>query len=66
MRRYGVEKPYEKLKDFTRGRAVTKESLQQLVETLDIPETAKADLRALTPSSYIGSAVSLAQSVVNH
>ncbi|CAM6094230.1 unnamed protein product [Calypogeia fissa] len=66
MRRYGVEKPYEKLKDFTRGRAVTKESLQQLIESLAIPEAAKADLRALSPSSYIGHAATLAQNVANN
>ncbi|BBN01001.1 adenylosuccinate lyase [Marchantia polymorpha subsp. ruderalis] len=63
MRRYGIEKPYEKLKEFTRGRAVTKESLQELIESLDMPEQAKADLRALTPSSYIGHADVLARKV---
>ncbi|KAG6555114.1 hypothetical protein Mapa_003149 [Marchantia paleacea] len=63
MRRYGIEKPYEKLKEFTRGRAVTKESLQQLILSLDMPEQAKADLQALTPSSYVGHAAILARKV---
>ncbi|KAL2642600.1 hypothetical protein R1flu_010187 [Riccia fluitans] len=61
MRRYGIEQPYEKLKEFTRGREVSKESLLQLVETLDIPEHAKEALRSLTPSTYVGRAASLAR-----
>ena len=56
MRRYNIEKPYEKLKALTRGKAMTPEVIQQFVETLDIPEQAKAELRALTPASYIGNA----------
>ncbi|KAL3696047.1 hypothetical protein R1sor_010123 [Riccia sorocarpa] len=63
MRRYGIEQPYEKLKEFTRGREVSKESLLQLVETLDIPEHAKAALRSLTPSTYVGRAANLARRV---
>ncbi|MDV2079070.1 adenylosuccinate lyase [Marinobacter xestospongiae] len=56
MRRYNIEKPYEKLKALTRGKAMTPEVIQQFVETLDIPEQAKAELRALTPAGYIGNA----------
>ncbi len=57
MRRYGVPEPYEKLKALTRGQAMSREVLQQFIDTLDIPAEAKAALQALTPASYIGNAV---------
>ncbi len=57
MRRYGIEKPYEKLKELTRGQKITREILQQFVDTLDVPEEAKQSMRELTPSTYIGNAV---------
>lgn len=63
MRRYGVEQPYEKLKELTRGRQVTAETLTTFVATLDIPEEAKERLRTLTPQSYIGNAVDQAKRV---
>jgi adenylosuccinate lyase len=60
MRRYGVDQPYEKLKELTRGRAVTRELLHQFIATLPIPETARRDLLALTPATYLGLAEELA------
>ncbi|MFP5429842.1 MAG: adenylosuccinate lyase [Gammaproteobacteria bacterium] len=63
MRRYGIEKPYEKLKALTRGKAIDKETIQAFVETLDIPEEAKASLRAMTPGSYTGSAADQAKKI---
>ena len=63
MRRYNIEKPYEKLKALTRGKAMTPEVIQNFVESLDIPEAAKAELMALTPGSYIGNAVDQAQNI---
>ncbi|MBF0186945.1 MAG: adenylosuccinate lyase [Magnetococcales bacterium] len=54
MRRYGIEKPYEKLKDLTRGQGITRERLQEFVQGLEIPEEAKASLLEMTPGSYIG------------
>ncbi|KAL1300200.1 hypothetical protein HN51_044866 [Arachis hypogaea] len=63
MRRYGVPEPYEKLKELTRGRAVTKESIRDFIEGLDIPEAAKTNLLKLTPDTYIGAAVELARTV---
>jgi adenylosuccinate lyase len=63
MRRYGVEKPYEKLKELTRGHRITHEQLQQFIETLDIPAQAKVDLSALTPRTYIGYAEKLAREI---
>ena len=63
MRRYGVEKPYEKLKELTRGRHIGQADLSTFIDGLDIPETARAQLRALTPASYIGRAEALAKKV---
>jgi adenylosuccinate lyase len=57
MRRYGVDNPYEKLKELTRGKnGITRESLQGFIRKLPIPEDAKAQLLALTPASYTGNA----------
>ena len=63
MRRYGVPEPYEKLKTLTRGQTVTKELLQEFIATLDIPDSEKARLSALTPETYIGLAADLADDV---
>ncbi len=63
MRRYGVEQPYEKLKALTRGRRIGPDALAAFVDTLDIPEQAKADLKALTPARYIGNAAEQARAV---
>ncbi len=56
MRRYGIEKPYEKLKELTRGTGIDQARLQEFVRELSIPEDAKATLLKLTPSSYLGNA----------
>ena len=63
MRRYGVQGAYEKLKDVTRGKTVTAEALHALIRSLDIPETEKQRLLAMTPASYTGLAAELARSV---
>ncbi|KAL7219852.1 hypothetical protein ACSBR2_012838 [Camellia fascicularis] len=63
MRRYGIPEPYEKLKELTRGRSVTKESIREFIEGLELPTQAKADLLELTPHTYIGAAVELAKAV---
>ncbi|ERN06846.1 hypothetical protein AMTR_s00005p00235970, partial [Amborella trichopoda] len=60
MRRYGVPEPYEKLKELTRGRAVTKESMQEFVRGLQLPQEALSTLLNLTPHTYIGAARDLA------
>lgn len=61
MRRYSVPEPYEKLKALTRGQVVTKEVLQEFIETLEIPADEKSRLLELTPSSYTGLATALAR-----
>ncbi len=58
MRRYGIEKPYEKLKELTRGKRVDGDSMREFIMTLELPEAAKAQLCEMTPASYIGRAVS--------
>ena len=63
MRRYGVEQPYEKLKQLTRGKGISAESLKTFIEGLDIPEQAKQELVKLTPASYIGNAIEQAKSI---
>ena len=58
MRRYGIEKPYEKLKELTRGKRVTAEGMKQFIDGLALPESEKERLKAMTPANYIGYAVS--------
>lgn len=60
MRRYGIENPYEQLKDLTRGKAITRGVLHRFIETLAIPESEKKRLLKMTPGSYTGKATELA------
>ena len=57
MRRYGIEKPYEKLKELTRGKGIDQDSLKDFIQNLTIPDTEKERLLKLTPASYIGNAI---------
>ncbi len=63
MRRHGIDKPYEKLKELTRGTGIDRERLQAFVESLDIPQEAKDRLLALTPAGYIGNAAQQAADI---
>jgi adenylosuccinate lyase len=63
MRRYGIEKPYEKLKELTRGRGIDRETLRAFIETLDIPTEARNALLALEPDSYTGNATQKARDI---
>ena len=63
MRRYGIEKPYEQLKELTRGKPIDEESLRAFIGNLDIPEDAKQALLDLTPLTYTGSAEAQARNV---
>ncbi|MDA7816266.1 adenylosuccinate lyase [Porticoccaceae bacterium] len=63
MRRYGIEEPYEKLKALTRGNVMDQSTIQSFIDSLDMPEQAKAELKALTPASYIGNAVQQASDI---
>lgn len=61
MRRYQIEKPYEKLKELTRGKGLTPEAYRDFVDRLDLPEAEKKRLLDLTPSTYLGFASELAR-----
>ena len=63
MRRYRIEKPYEKLKELTRGRQIDQQSVQDFVQALTIPEAAKQELLQLTPRKYLGNAVEQARAI---
>lgn len=61
MRKYGMENPYELLKDMTRGKSVvTKDDLHVLIKKLKLPADQKKKLLDLTPSNYIGNAAEMA------
>ncbi|WP_070963035.1 adenylosuccinate lyase [Vibrio sonorensis] len=59
MRRYGIEKPYEKLKELTRGKRVDGEAMRNFIDGLELPESEKARLKEMTPANYIGQAIEL-------
>ena len=64
MRRYGIENPYEQLKELTRGKGgINKQSLHVFISTLNIPADAKKSLLEMTPASYIGKATELAKGI---
>jgi adenylosuccinate lyase len=64
MRRYGIENPYEQLKELTRGKGgINKASLHTFIGGLDIPTDAKKSLLEMTPASYIGKAVALTKHI---
>jgi adenylosuccinate lyase len=63
MRRYGIEKPYEKLKELSRGHKLTEADVKAFIEKLDIPQDAKDKLISLTPKTYIGNAIDQANNI---
>ena len=63
MRRYGIENPYEQLKELTRGKGISKDALQEFITKLAIPQEAKDLLLAMTPASYVGLAEKLAKDI---
>jgi adenylosuccinate lyase len=63
MRRYGIEEPYEKLKELTRGKSIDRDTLQAFVDKLEIPEAAKQRLKTLTPATYVGNAADQARKI---
>lgn len=64
MRRYGIENPYEQLKELTRGKGgINKASLHAFISTLNIPDEAKQLLLEMTPATYIGKATELATTI---
>lgn len=66
MRRYNVEKPYEKLKALTRGQAMTRDMMVDFVngnELEAVPAADRARLAEMTPASYTGNAAEQAKQV---
>ncbi len=61
MRKVGMDRPYERLKELTRGRRVTAEIMRDFVKALPLPEEDKKRLLKLTPATYIGLAAKLAK-----
>jgi adenylosuccinate lyase len=61
MRRYGIEKPYEKLKELTRGKRVDQQAMGEFIDNLELPEAVKVELKAMTPANYIGRAVAFVE-----
>jgi adenylosuccinate lyase len=65
MRRYGIEQPYEKLKELTRGQAMSREVIQAFVNKLELPQEAKDSLLAMTPANYLGNAAAQAGAIAD-
>ncbi len=65
MRRYGIAEPYEQLKAFTRGKAMTMALMQSFIQELALPDHVKAGLLELSPPRYIGEAKKLAELAKN-
>jgi adenylosuccinate lyase len=63
MRRYGVENPYEQLKELTRGKGISKDALREFILTLAVPQEAKDLMLQMTPANYIGIAAKLAAEI---
>jgi len=63
MRRYGIEKPYEKLKELTRGKRISPEDLALFIDNLALPDAAKAELKQMRPDNYLGAAIALVDSL---
>ena len=63
MRRYGLPKPYEQLKEFTRDKPMNRALMQDFIRGLALPEAEKERLLALTPGHYTGKAAELAARV---
>ena len=63
MRRYGIENPYEQLKELTRGKGISRDALWEFINRLAIPQDAKDRLLAMTPASYVGLAEKLARDI---
>lgn len=61
MRRHGIEKPYEKLKELTRGKKVNQTIMADFIDTLDLPDAVKTQLKGVTPANYIGRAIAFVE-----
>ena len=63
MRRFNLPNPYERLKELTRGKTITREAIQAFIATLEIPPAERERLLAMTPANYTGKAAELARRI---
>ena len=63
MRKHGLDQPYERLKEATRGRRLDAAGFAALLDELDLPDAARRQLSGLTPAGYIGLAEQLTRSL---
>ena len=63
MRRYAIDKPYEKLKMLTRGKRINSTDLLEFIDTLDLPDDVKNQMKRLTPATYLGNAAEQAKKI---
>lgn len=63
LRRENYPQPYEALKQLTRGQAISMESLATFIDTLDVSDAVKAELRSLKPETYTGRAIDLVKTL---
>ena len=63
MRRYAIEKPYEKLKELTRGKRINSADLAIFIDTLELPSDVKTEMKKLTPATYLGNAAEQAKNI---
>lgn len=61
MRRHGIEKPYEKLKELTRGKKIDQQIMAEFIDSLELPDTVKVQLKGVTPANYIGRAITFVE-----
>jgi adenylosuccinate lyase len=61
MRRHGIADAYDRLKEFTRGKPITRELMQSFIAALELPDGERQRLLAMTPASYTGLAETLAR-----
>ncbi|MEN9560779.1 MAG: adenylosuccinate lyase [Candidatus Parcubacteria bacterium] len=61
LRHYGIQNAYERLKDLTRGRAVTMEIITDFIQSLPLEDDVKRRLQEMTPESYIGLSAEIAR-----
>jgi adenylosuccinate lyase len=63
MRRYDVPEPYEKLKALTRGQQINAAVLAEFIDSLELPDAVKVELKKLSPANYIGNAAQQAKRI---
>ncbi|MFO7763020.1 MAG: adenylosuccinate lyase [Wenzhouxiangellaceae bacterium] len=66
MRVHGIDEPYEKLKQLTRGRAIGADEVREFLEQLELPAAERRRLLEMTPAGYTGNAAAMARALGRH